>query len=382
MKVLLHHINAGGYLMHLKFLVQALAKEYPEDTYYVLCMESSELTTLGEIPNVRIIALKKQLHLEWTRFRMALGGVARIAREHQVDLIWSINIGLYRRSGIPQLLSLRNAYQVYPWKVARYHPDSQFRTAMLRLFFRRSLCVSDAVVTQTPLMAKCVSAISQAPSLVFVVPKAVETTAEVTFEPLPPPVSCLLEGGLGSSAFTFFYAAACDPHKNHLTLISCLEILRREGVRTRVGVTVSRDELLAKLGPGVRDLINSGYLLPFGSISKQHLRPLYQRCDACLMPSLLESLSSAHLEAMQWGKPQIVADLPYAHDLCGEAAVYAQPEDPADWAERIRQLMADSELRERLVRAGRHQMESYPKSWRENARQFHECLVKTVQTRR
>ena len=63
------------------------------------------------------------------------------------------------------------------------------------------------------------------------------------------------------------------------------------------------------------------------------------------MPSHLESLSSAHLEAMQWGRPQITADLPYARDLCGPAALYVPVDDWNAWRREIERLRDDEPLR-------------------------------------
>ncbi len=50
-----------------------------------------------------------------------------------------------------------------------------------------------------------------------------------------------------------------------------------------------------------------------------------------LNAKLSECLSSSHLEAFAYSKPQIVADVPYAHDLCKNAALYANPNDVNDW---------------------------------------------------
>ncbi len=102
-----------------------------------------------------------------------------------------------------------------------------------------------------------------------------------------------------------------------------------------------------------------------GTVDVTHLRALYDACDACAMPSLLESQSSAHLEAMQWGKPQVVADLPYARDICNDAAIYANAEDPRRLGRQ------DAVARRRCVLArtfsdgGHSQIATYPRTWSE-----------------
>ncbi len=77
-------------------------------------------------------------------------------------------------------------------------------------------------------------------------------------------------------------------------------------------MTLSEDELCERTGEAVVDLSPVGTSANSVELAKSHLRAVYSACHACVMPSLLESLSSSHLEAMQWGKPQISANLPYA----------------------------------------------------------------------
>ena len=98
------------------------------------------------------------------------------------------------------------------------------------------------------------------------------------------------------------------------------------------------------------------------------------------MPSLLESLSSSHLEAMQWRKPQMAADLPYAHDLCGEAALYAEPENPSDWAAKMRAVVEDPLALRAIGGSGRGADEGLSRSWREVARQVRGFLAEVANT--
>jgi glycosyltransferase involved in cell wall biosynthesis len=121
------------------------------------------------------------------------------------------------------------------------------------------------------------------------------------------------------------------PHKNHQLLFQILDVVAARGIPLRVALTVSREELEKFGGDVAMKLIESGHILPLGWVKKEHLKAVYDASDACLMPSLLESLSSAHLEAMQWGKPQISSDAPFATDLCGDAAVYVSAGSPGEW---------------------------------------------------
>jgi len=78
-------------------------------------------------------------------------------------------------------------------------------------------------------------------------------------------------------------------------------------------------------------------------------------------------LSSAHVEAMYWKRPQIVADLPYAHDLCRDAALYADPKKAESWCDQVEKLLADPELQHALIARGTARIKDFPSSWTEMA---------------
>jgi glycosyltransferase involved in cell wall biosynthesis len=379
MRILFQYLTGGGgALSNVILLLKALSKKYPQDHIDVICSKSSGLHILEDLPNVKVLSYGTGWNQEVDRLLLGFGGLKRIAKERRADIIWSLNLGPYMKTDVPQVLSVHNPHQVYPWHVTRTHPDSRLNVAGLRWFFRKSLRVSDGVIVQTPIMGEYVREISGAPNRIAVAAKSVENPEDVVSEPLPYKITNVFESGLGSQTFTFLYVATYTPHKNHIALVEAFDMLASGGYQVRVLLTVGRDELLQLGGERARALIDSGHIVPLGWTKKEYLKSLYDICDACLMPSMLESLSSAHLEAMQWGKPQITSDLPYALDLCGEAALYVSANDPSAWAERIKMLIADQDLRARLVAAGYERMKCFPATWAEASTIVHQFLEELV----
>ncbi len=58
-------------------------------------------------------------------------------------------------------------------------------------------------------------------------------------------------------------------------------------------------------------------------------------------------------------KPIITSDLGFAHTVCGEAALYADPMDPKHFAEKIVQLMSEPALSDELIKMGQLQQASF-----------------------
>lgn len=379
MRVLFQYFSGGGGgLSNVILLLGAYAREFSEDELIVVCSEGSDLSRLSSYSNVRLVFIPVGRIKEWTRFKLGFLGLRRLVEEYKVDLVWSLNIGAYRKLSVPNLLALNNAHQVYPWAITRFHPGSPVRVALLRFFFRLSLRVADGALLQTPLMAEYLGRTPGAPSRIFVVPKAVESGEDVRRAELPGDLAEKILQGRRQGRRLWLYVATAMPHKNHKVVLDALGELVKRGVSDSLVLTLSPEEAIVYGGERVVELIREGRLILTGWVGKMHLHALYEACDACLMPSLLESLSSSHLEAMEWMKPQIVADLPYAHDLCGDSAVYVQPDSSLAWADAIEALSGDLELQERLVAAGRQRISEFPATWSECAQRVRGCLTSLI----
>jgi len=381
MRILIQHISrsdAGGGFLNVAALVKTIIKDNPDDQFLFVCLESSLFYPMSGCDNVEFIRLKPAPSLELQRFHLLLRGLPRIVQQWRPDVIWSFNLGSYVHTGVPQVVGIINAFQVYPQSIARHHPRGAFHTAFMRWFSRRTLRVSDAAIVETNLMADYVRRVPGAPTRILVAPKAVGPPEAAPSRGLPAELAKLFDAEPGKGAFSFVYMANCVSHKNHKTIIMAAEALRSSPFRFRLALTSTEKGLVAAGGATAEGLIRDGYILPLGFVAIDDLHAVYDACDGCVMPSLLESQSSSHLEAMQWGKPQICADLPYAHDLCGEAAIYAEALNPADWAAKMRTLMEDRDLRERLVAAGLARMKSFPESWQEVAQRVHNFLAEVA----
>jgi glycosyltransferase involved in cell wall biosynthesis len=102
-------------------------------------------------------------------------------------------------------------------------------------------------------------------------------------------------------------------------------------------------------------------VIPVGFVSDDDLAALFGQALCFAFPSRTEGFGIPLLEAMVHGAPIITADCASMPEVCGDAALYAPPDAPAIWLERIKQLAADATLRDTLRAKGRTR---YPQfSW-------------------
>lgn len=105
-----------------------------------------------------------------------------------------------------------------------------------------------------------------------------------------------------------------------------------------------------------------------GMVSDEGLRGLLEDALCLAFPSLTEGFGLPPLEAMLLGCPAVIAPCGALPEVCGSAAVTADPHDPAAWSEAVRSLADDQVLWSARSAAGRTHAASF--TWDRAARQL------------
>ncbi len=104
-------------------------------------------------------------------------------------------------------------------------------------------------------------------------------------------------------------------------------------------------KIVAGRGQHSEQLRNRAHELGIGSkvqlihdVGEMGMRDLYQGCSALVYPSKMEGFGLPPLEAMAYGKPVIVSDIPVFHELMGETPFFVRLGNSASWAAAFRDL--------------------------------------------
>lgn len=105
-----------------------------------------------------------------------------------------------------------------------------------------------------------------------------------------------------------------------------------------------------------------------GRIPDAELAGLMQGAAAFACPSLTEGFGLPPLEAMRLGCPAIIAPCGALPEVCGDAALIADPHDAKAWAKQISHLVTDEALRNDMRAKGKLQAGTF--TWERAARQL------------
>jgi len=168
------------------------------------------------------------------------------------------------------------------------------------------------------------------------------------------------------------YVGNLLPHKNVLSLLDALAILRR---RRRVRLII-RGEGQPAYARAVRERVRTLGLdnaVSFrGYAGTQALRDLYVGAACLVLPSLHEGFGLPVLEAMACGTPVITSSSSSLPEVGGDAALRVDPHDAIDLSEAMHRVLSDEVLREQLRRRGLEWVGGF--SWRRTAEEMSALL--------
>jgi glycosyltransferase involved in cell wall biosynthesis len=111
-----------------------------------------------------------------------------------------------------------------------------------------------------------------------------------------------------------------------------------------------------------------------GQLSDEDLGAELSAATCLLFPSRIEGFGIPAVEAMALGCPVVTSSAACLPEVCGDAALYADPDRPDEWVSAVARLHADPTLRESLRARGLERVKRY--SWARIAEQYLELMAR------
>ncbi len=153
----------------------------------------------------------------------------------------------------------------------------------------------------------------------------------------------------GEKEFRLLTLSAWYPHKNLNIISKVVDVLSKKKISNIKFITTLPNEDFLKIE-------NHHSIVNVGQVKIEEGASLYQECDAMFLPTLLECFSASYAEAMLMKKPILTSDMGFAHIVCGDAALYFNPMNAEDIADKIIKLANNVFLQNTLIEKGKERL--------------------------
>ena len=140
--------------------------------------------------------------------------------------------------------------------------------------------------------------------------------------------------------------------------------------RVTLEISGAREENFPEVGARVRALGLQNRVRWLGQVPQDQMPELMASASVVVYPSFAEGFGFPPLEAMAVGTPVVASDRGSLPEVLGDAALLIDPADDKALSQALEAVLARSELRERLSRAGRERAANF--TW-------DKCVEKTLE---
>lgn len=176
----------------------------------------------------------------------------------------------------------------------------------------------------------------------------------------------------------FLCTGAIHPRKNLIGLLKAFSLFKKRQqsgfklvLAGRIAWQSQAFEKLLSTYKYRNDVVLTGY------VDADTLAGLTAAAYAMVYPSFYEGFGVPVLEAMQSDVPVITSAGTSMQEIAGEAALYADPQEPTSIAEQLNRIYIDESLRKRMIEAGRVVARRF--SWDDTAQRLWMSILAAAQ---
>ena len=172
------------------------------------------------------------------------------------------------------------------------------------------------------------------------------------------------------------------PHKNLITLVKTMKLLRERGEHSMKLLAVgAQDREDPRMLEALRSSNLKGEDIRFtGHVPDEDLPMLYAGSSLFVLPSLYEGFGLPLVEAMACGVPVVASNTSSIPEVVGDAGLLVPPTQPEAFAEAILRVRGDTGLRRVMIEKGLKQAAGF--RWDTSARQHLACMRSAVTRKR
>lgn len=268
-------------------------------------------------------------------------GLGRAAESVKADVLICLSNSGQGTKSVPHVVLIHQSLPFIRDALATLDVKERIRMRFIRFVMWRSCRTACATVVQTNVMAQAViDAYHLDSKSVHVITPDTKIQAPPHGDEIPDRIRPMLAVPADKR---LLYIGNSSPYKSLETLVNGITILRHRIPEATLFMTLAESHPFA----GVAGVIC------LGSLNREEVSYAYGLATLFVVASLAEASPLPLLEAQSLNVPILVADRPYAREICQDSAAYFSPKDAHDFARQAELLLDDSAHRARLSQRGR-----------------------------
>jgi glycosyltransferase involved in cell wall biosynthesis len=337
----------------MKCLVDAVIAHAPENEYLLVLPPGAENMIASGAgvekisPPLKYYSVREQIELP------------RILRRHQVDLFHSPHFLLPLVRHCPAVVTIHDVIYLacqadLPSRVGRLY---------YRVMMKSALRLAAKIITDSEFSKKDIADRLHAnPAKIEVIYPGVD--------PLFQHVSDVAQiertlSRYGIAGDYVLYAGIYKLRKNHAGLLRAFRSFLESGGAARLVIAGPMNEGESVLQRLAGELGIADKVTFTGFVPDSDLPALYSAARVYVCPSLYEGFGFTVLEAMACGTPVVSSAATSLPEVGGDAALYADAQNPEAFVQALHRAFSDSELRIEMIKKGRKNVARF--SWANTA---------------
>ena len=318
-----------------KLKITVYIEKMPAEKYFIVTSDNIEIKSISDKSLMQKIM--------WQQF-----GLHKTVQHDGGDVILTItNVGSFFPK-IPQVVYFHQALLFIPNKQLYKFFDLAYviRFKVLKLFVTLGFLKAKAIIAQTDFVKQ--SIIKQIPSVkkkVYRIYSGIPKVFEEHTSNWAVPAKI-------KDDFKILYIAHPSEYKNFDILFETAKLAKEKNMQFKFLLTLDRlseDQRYQNFVSQYLDKISEYEITEYfhftGSLKNNaEIKQAYQFSDVIIHPSFVESFPQTFTEAMQYGKPLISVDLPYAREIAGDASLYFGVNDHIGLLNGIERYKTDKNL--------------------------------------
>ena len=176
----------------------------------------------------------------------------------------------------------------------------------------------------------------------------------------------------GGSPF-FIYAGSLHPRKNIVNLLKAFDIFRGRTTDFKLLIVGEKLFLTKMIQKTLKNMVFKNYVIFTGRMEPDKLSEIMAAAEALTYIPFFEGFGIPLLEARHCEIPILASGLTSLPEVAEGAAIYADPSDIVDIAEKMQLISTDYALRDKLIEAGKRRRTHF--SWESTANKLWDLIT-------